>query len=203
MISLKLNHQSRHLFYDTTLVTEVKEGQRCLVIPHESPFYVECGGQVSDQGFIEIDHTTAAISGLQKIDNAIAFSVVAPTNLKVEDYITQKVNEELRLNAMKNHTATHLLQAALIELLGKQIKQAGSLVAPDYLRFDFTYHEQVTPEQIVAIENIVNRKIEENITLDIQQTTYKDAVSKGVIAFFGDKYNPDKVRVVADSRIFC
>lgn len=185
------------LLVDGVLVKEVKEGQRCLVIPQQSPFYVECGGQISDQGIVEIDHTTAAISDLQKIDNAIAFSIIAPTKLHVGNTITQTVNKELRLDAMKNHTATHLLQAALIELLGKQVKQAGSLVAPDYLRFDFTYHEQVTPEQIIAIENIVNRKIQENISLDIQQTTYKDAVSKGVIAFFGDKYNPDKVRVVA------
>jgi len=185
------------LIVDNVLVETVEAGQHCLVVPHESPFYVECGGQVSDQGVAQVDHATATISELQKIDNALAFALTTPTNLNIGDPITQKVNKELRLNAMKNHTATHLLQAALVELLGKQIKQAGSLVAPDYLRFDFTYHEQVTPEQIVIIENIVNKKIQENIALDIQQTTYKDAVSRGVIAFFGDKYNHDKVRVVS------
>lgn len=185
------------LIVNNALVDTVAAGQKCLIIPHESPFYVECGGQISDQGFIEINHATAAISDLQKIDNAIAFTITAPLALSVGDSLVQMVAQELRTDTMKNHTATHLLQAALVELLGKQIKQAGSLVAPDYLRFDFTYHENVNPEQIVAVENIVNKKIQANIVLDIKQTTYKDAVSKGVIAFFGDKYNHDNVRVVA------
>jgi len=84
----------------------------------------------------------------------------------------------------------------LIELLGKQVRQSGSLVAPDYLRFDFTYHENLTPEQITAVEQRVNEKIMENIPLNIYTTTYKDAINKGVIAIFGEKYNPEDVRVI-------
>ena len=97
---------------------------------------------------------------------------------------------------MKNHTATHLLQAALIELLGKQVKQSGSVVTPDYLRFDFTYHENLTPEQITLTENLVNKKILENIPVHVSQGTLKEASARGVIAIFGEKYNPEKVRIV-------
>ena len=97
---------------------------------------------------------------------------------------------------MKNHTATHLLQAALQIVLGSHVKQSGSLVTPDYLRFDFTHHMPLTPEEIIRIEDIVNHKIMENITLSITNSTYKAAVEAGVIAFFGEKYNPDNVRVV-------
>jgi alanyl-tRNA synthetase len=185
------------LVVGTDVVQKVKAGQECLVIPKETPFYVECGGQVSDQGFVQIKNSSIPVQGLQKIDGAIAFALTAPIDLVVGDSLMQSVNKTARLNTMKNHTATHLLQAALIELLGKQVKQAGSLVVPDYLRFDFTYHENLTSEQIKAVETIVNGKIQENIPVDIQQTTYKKAIEKGVIAFFGEKYNPEKVRVVS------
>ncbi len=97
---------------------------------------------------------------------------------------------------MKNHTATHLLQAALIELLGKQVRQSGSVVTPEYLRFDFTYHENLTPEQIKIVEDRVNKKIQENIPVEVSYTSLKEATNKGVIAIFGEKYQPEKVRVV-------
>jgi alanyl-tRNA synthetase len=110
--------------------------------------------------------------------------------------IVEIVNKELRTNAMKNHTATHLLQAALMQLLGKQIKQSGSLVHPDYLRFDFTYHDTLSAHDITRIEQLVNEKIMEDIPVSISYATMKEATSRGVLAFFGDKYNPDKVRIV-------
>lgn len=113
-----------------------------------------------------------------------------------EDKIIQKVDKETRTNTMKNHTATHLLQAALIQLFGKQIKQSGSVVHPDYLRFDFTFHRNLTSEEIIEVEKIVNLKITENFPVNIYETTYKDAINKGVIAIFGEKYNPEKVRVI-------
>jgi alanyl-tRNA synthetase len=185
------------LMIDKQLVENVEAGQECLVIPHESPFYVECGGQVSDQGTVAFGTALVDIYGLQKVDGAIAFTLKAPKNISIGETIVQKVNKQARLNTMKNHTATHLLQAALVELLGKQVKQAGSLVVPDYLRFDFTYHENLTPEQIKHIENTVNAKIQENIPVNIKYATYKEAVDAGVIAFFGDKYNPDNVRIVS------
>ena len=97
---------------------------------------------------------------------------------------------------MKNHTATHMLQSALIEVLGTHVKQAGSLVHPDYLRFDFSYPENLSTEQINQVERIVNQKIRENIPVTTEYTTLKDAQERGALAFFGEKYKPENVRIV-------
>lgn len=180
----------------TNLVQNVEAGNECWVIPHETPFFVTTGGQVDDQGWIIIGEEKAAVQALQRINGAIALKMVTPEPLAVGDTITQQVDEPLRKMTMNNHTATHLLQAALIEMLGKQVKQSGSVVHPDYLRFDFTYHKNLTPDEIVHVENRVNQIIQENINLDVFETSYKQALDKGVIAIFGEKYNPEKVRVV-------
>ena len=100
------------------------------------------------------------------------------------------------MNTVRNHTATHLLQAALMQILGKQVKQAGSLVCPDYLRFDFTYHEALSEELILQIEQLVNEKIQAAISTVITQSNLQEAKEAGVISFFGEKYNPERVRVV-------
>jgi len=176
------------------------------IITEESPFYVECGGQVNDQGTVTINNIVYTVVDLQKIGDmynpAIAVKIV-PQNpaitgheIKSGDSAHSIVNAQARANTVKNHTATHLLQAALIQILGPQVKQAGSLVNEKYLRFDFTHHESLTPEQIIHIEDLVNQKIQENIQTKIFNTSLDDAKSKGVIAFFGEKYNPEKVRVV-------
>lgn len=177
-------------------VKEVSAGTYCAVITEKSPFYVECGGQISDEGFIKIKDKEAKLLGLKKIGNAIAALIETPIALHVGDEVKLVVDSPARINTMKNHTATHLLQAALIDIVGKTIKQSGSVVTPDYLRFDFTHHENLTPEQIKLVEDLVNKKVLENIPVKVSETTYKDAVSRGVIAFFGEKYNPEKVRVV-------
>ena len=184
------------LIVDGKLVDSVTPGTDCWAVTKETPFFVETGGQVDDQGWIEINGRKADVHGLKKIDNAIAMLFTAPTKLTIGQEIVMNVNEAIRKKIMKNHTATHLLQAALIEFLGKQVKQAGSVVTPDYLRFDFTYHQQLTLEQIKDIENLVNAKIMENIPLHIYETTLADATSKGVTAIFGEKYVPEKVRVI-------
>ena len=101
-----------------------------------------------------------------------------------------------RIDAVRNHTATHLLQAALMHVLGKQVKQAGSVVHPDYLRFDFTHHAPMTQEQIKQVEDIVNEKIMEDIKTKIYQSDLASAKKAGVISFFGEKYNAENVRVV-------
>lgn len=184
------------ILVDSKTVQEASCGTNCAIITEQSPFYVECGGQISDQGTVKIKDKETKLLGLKKINNAIAAFLEAPVNIKVGDEVTLIVDSPLRINTMKNHTATHLLQAALMALIGKTVKQSGSVVTPDYLRFDFTHHENLTAEQIKQVEDLVNEKILENIPLQITQTTYKDAISKGVIAFFGEKYNPDNVRVV-------
>lgn len=184
------------LIHYNHVVKTVGASEPCWIICSQTPFYVECGGQVNDQGTVIIEGQETPILDLKKIDNAIAIAIKAPVELALGQQVIQKVTESVRRNTMKNHTATHLLQAALMQRFGKQIKQAGSLVNADYLRFDFTYHENLTPEDIASIEEAVNNKIMENIALIVEQSTLKEATDKGVIAFFGDKYNPDKVRVV-------
>ena len=175
---------------------ELKSGEIGWVITSHSPFFVECGGQVNDQGWIVLDGKKATITDLKKIGQAIGVNIKAVTNLKVGDEVESIVNENTRTNTMKNHTATHLLQAALIELFGKQVHQSGSVVTPDYLRFDFTYHQNLTPAQITQVEARVNSKICENIAVKVEYTTQKKAVDRGVIAIFGEKYNPEDVRVI-------
>ncbi len=184
------------LFVENKQVQSVAAGTETIIITNRSPFFVECGGQVSDQGFIRKGDHEAQLLGLKKIGNAIGATIVAPTQLAVGDTVTLVVDSPARINTMKNHTATHLLQAALIDLLGKQVRQSGSVVTPDYLRFDFTYHENLTPEQITLTENLVNKKILENIPVHVSQGTLKEASARGVIAIFGEKYNPEKVRIV-------
>lgn len=184
------------LIAGSTPAEQVSAGTECYVITEKSPFFIVGGGQVPDNGWIRVDGHEAPLLEVRFIGKAIAARIIAPTTLRIGDAIVSTVNAELRTNAMKNHTATHLLQAALIELFGKQIKQSGSLVHPDYLRFDFTYHEQLTAENIAAVENIVNEKIRQNIPVAVEQMHLKQALAKGALAFFGDKYNPEQVRVV-------
>lgn len=184
------------LIVNNQMVDHVAEGTPCWVIAQKTPFYVECGGQVNDEGTITINGHAAQLRDLKKIDGAIAMHIIAPTDIKVGVPLTMEVNAAARLATMKNHTATHLLQAALIQVLGPSIKQAGSVVEPDYLRFDFNYNEPLTAEQIQKIEHLVNAKIWENIPLNIKYTTLADAQKHGVIAFFGEKYNPEDVRVI-------
>jgi len=184
------------LIYNGVPAETVPAGSECWVIAKESPFFIVGGGQVPDQGWLTIEGNKRALHEVRYFNKAIGVKIETPIELSLGDTVISTVNEERRINAMKNHTATHLLQAALIELCGKQIKQSGSLVDPEYLRFDFTYHENLSPAQIRHVENTVNEKIRQNIPVNIEHTTLKNALSKGVIAFFGDKYNPEQVRVV-------
>lgn len=184
------------LIQDLTSVPEVSAGAHVYVITDVSPFFVECGGQISDQGWISHGDKKAPLRGLKKFGTAIGAFIEAPGALKVGDTVSLEVDSPTRINTMKNHTATHLLQAALIELLGKQVRQSGSVVTPEFLRFDFTYHENLTPKQIKIVEDRVNAKIQENIPVEVSHMTLKEATNKGVIAIFGEKYQPEKVRVI-------
>lgn len=184
------------LIVDNKVVDQLKPGTRSWVITAQSPFFIVGGGQVPDQGWLTIQNQDVPLQEVRFINNAIGALITTPTALKVGDTITSKVDPVWRTNAMKNHTATHLLQSALIQLLGKTIKQSGSLVHPDYLRFDFTYHENLSPADVKKVEDIVNDKIRQNIPLNIEYLTLPEALKKGALAFFGDKYNPEKVRMV-------
>jgi len=193
---LETNSSIIALVHNNHAVAHVPKGETCFVITHQSPFFIVGGGQVPDQGWLTIKGIKVPLQSVRYIQKAIAAEIVAPVDLHVGDSITASVNKERRIDAMKNHTATHLLQSALIELFGSQIKQSGSLVDPDYLRFDFTYHTTLSADDIVQVENLVNAKIRENIPVTIEYTTLRKATQDGAIAFFGDKYNPDQVRVV-------
>ncbi len=184
------------LIEDNKVVNEVPAGADCWVIAKKSPFFIVGGGQVPDKGWVTINGKKITFKAVDYINNAIGVHIEAPANIKVGDAIVSTVNKELRITAMKNHTATHLLQAALMQILGKTIKQSGSLVAPDYLRFDFTYPENLSPHDTKRVEDLVNEKIRENIEVKIEYMTLSEATKKGALAFFGDKYNPEKVRMV-------
>lgn len=184
------------LVEDFKSVASVKEGAQCWVITKKSPFFSIGGGQVPDQGWLTIKQHTAQVLELRMMSGGIAALIKAPIALHVGDGVVATVDKQVRADSMRNHTATHLLQAALMKLFGKQVKQAGSLVHPDYLRFDFTWTDQISNEQIVELETMVNAAIQQNIPLHIETTTMDLAVKRGALAFFGDKYNPENVRLV-------
>jgi alanyl-tRNA synthetase len=177
------------------------------IITEESPFYAESGGQVSDAGVIIVNNKKYPISEIKKVGTrnnpAIALKIIVDQKtaipveqIKTGDQAQCVVNTTIRAKTAKNHTATHLLQAALMNILGPQIKQAGSLVCDTYFRFDFTHHEAMTKEQIEAVETEVNAYIMQDVHTNIFNTTLDDAKAKGVISFFGEKYNPENVRVI-------
>lgn len=185
------------LVFENNLVTHVASGSLCYILPKKSPFFIVGGGQVPDQGTVKIKDVILDIKEVRYIDNAIAILVQTPIALKIGDIVVQKVDREKRIYAMKNHTATHLLQAALIEHFGTSIKQAGSLVHPDYLRFDFNFQGNIKDQDIISVERMVNKKIQENIPVQAEFMNLQEATKKGALAFFGDKYNAEKVRVIS------
>ncbi len=190
----------------TIVWSQINDDQTAWIVTDVSPFYVESGGQVSDQGHILVDGIECRLLQLKKIvtaPNQVAIAALCQVqeaqlkNISVGKKIICVVNAELRANTVRNHTATHMLQAALIEVLGNTVKQAGSVVEPDYLRFDFSFHRAMTDAEIALIEMKINNKIQENIATEIVNTTLEEAQKKGAKAFFGEKYNPENVRVVS------
>jgi alanyl-tRNA synthetase len=179
------------------LVDEAFSGDEVQLILAATPFYAESGGQIADRGIIQAEGVTVSVKDVQKAPNgqnlhkAIVESGILKTNTKV----TATVNQENRVQIIKNHTATHLLHQALKDVLGTHVNQAGSLVEPDRLRFDFSHFGQVKPEELEEIEKIVNEKIWKNIEVDISLKPIAEAKSMGAMALFGEKYG-DIVRVV-------
>ena len=167
---------------------------RVAVILRETPFYVESGGQISDRGEIQGEGWRVDVDEVRKVDGRIA--ALGKVTGKVElGKARAIVPRDRRRDTERNHTATHLLHAALRQVLGEHVHQAGSLVAPDRLRFDFTHHGPLTPQQIAEVENLVNRGILEGVQLTFEQKPYAEAVAGGAMALFGEKYG-DVVRVV-------
>ena len=167
---------------------------RVAVMLRESPFYAESGGQVSDHGTITGDGWSVTVDDVRKVDGRIA-AIGQATGEITFGRAHAVVPRERRHDTERNHTATHLLHAALRHVLGEHVHQAGSLVAPDRLRFDFTHHGPLTAEQLVAIESMVNRGVWQAVAVTTREESYTDAVAKGAMALFGEKYG-DVVRVV-------
>jgi alanyl-tRNA synthetase len=180
---------------------ELRSGESGEVILDHTPFYADSGGQVGDKGwFYSDDHNTvvAEVTGCYSpIQGVRAHQVVAKQAIRVGDKVDAVVNADVRRSTMRNHTATHLLHAALREVLGKHVKQAGSLVAPDHLRFDFSHFTAVEDEELQDIEDIINKEVLRNqIVETITDVPIDEAISQyHAMALFGEKYG-DKVRVV-------
>jgi alanyl-tRNA synthetase len=180
---------------------ELKTGEAGEVILDHTPFYAESGGQVGDRGwFYSDDHNTvvADVTGCYSpIQGVRAHQVVAKQALRVGDKVDAVVNADVRQATMRNHTATHLLHAGLREVLGKHVKQAGSLVAPNHLRFDFSHFTAVEDEELQDIEDIINKEVLRNqIVETITDVPIDEAINTyHAMALFGEKYG-DKVRVV-------
>jgi alanyl-tRNA synthetase len=170
------------------------------VVTEKTPFYAESGGQIGDRGWITVGEVMFKVTRLEKVNNVTVAKVESDTSSAKKITLGAQAHSVVdyysRVNAEKNHTATHLLQAALVAVVGKTIKQAGSLVNEEYLRFDFAAHEALSKEQIAQVEQIVNQKIQENIEVKTFNSTLAKAQEQGVTAFFGEKYNPENVRVV-------
>ncbi|MBS3747164.1 MAG: alanine--tRNA ligase [Wenzhouxiangellaceae bacterium] len=172
-------------------------GEVALVILDRTPFYAESGGQVGDTGVLENATTRFRVDDtrpLAGVYHAHAGTLEAD-GLKVGDTVRARIDEQRRADTVRHHSATHLLHAALRDVLGEHVQQKGSLVAPDRLRFDFSHFEPVSPEQLQEIENRVNRQIQENAAASAEVMDYDEAMEAGALAFFGDKYG-DRVRVL-------
>ena len=178
--------------------SEIENG--CMVVLNKTPFYPESGGQIGDRGKIVFEGIDLNVIDVQNHNDIIIHICkgVVPDWSKVGSAHCV-VNETYRSNVKRNHTATHLLHAALKLELGEQVQQAGSLVHPDYLRFDLTYFEKITSDQIKNIEKIVNHQILLNSTLSTSVKAYDEAISSGVVALFGEKYG-DQVRIVSTGK---
>jgi alanyl-tRNA synthetase len=180
---------------------EVPAGVECEVVLDHTPFYAEAGGQVGDTGTFWDHDLTGELAEVKTtyhpLAGIIAHGVVTKVPLRVGDHIAAAVDVTGRAATARNHTATHLLHAALRSVLGPHVKQAGSVVAADRLRFDFSHYTSVDPEELEEIEHIVNEQILGNAEVHTEVTDLDAALSSGALAFFGDKYPEQNVRVVS------
>jgi alanyl-tRNA synthetase len=193
-----LEHQSTvvALLVGGQPVDAVEAGQEAQAVLMETPFYPEGGGQVGDAGEIAGDQGSLRVEDTQRPGaGIIVHSGKVTGRLAVGDAVTARVDAARRASVMSNHTATHLLHAALRQVLGEHVAQAGSLVAPDRLRFDFNHLAPLTPEELRRVEELVNEKVLADLPVRLRETTYSTAVAEGALAFFGEKYG-DSVRVV-------
>jgi alanyl-tRNA synthetase len=195
--SLDLNAKVVALFVDGKSVDQVTAGQDAVVVLNETPFYGESGGQVGDKGTVKGNGVDFAVNDTQKYGQAIGhLGKLVSGVLKVGDSVEAKVDEARRARIRLNHSATHLLHAALRQVLGTHVAQKGSLVNDKGLRFDFSHFEAMKPAEIRAVEDIVNAQIRRNLPVETKVMDLEAAKAKGAMALFGEKYD-DHVRVLS------
>jgi alanyl-tRNA synthetase len=186
------------MYVDGTAVNEVRAGQNAIVVLDMTPFYAEAGGQVGDVGELVGSGGRFEVTDTQKIQADVVghHGVVKTGSFEFGERVTARVNVTRRTRAMHNHSATHLMHAALRKVLGAHVQQKGSLVDAERTRFDFAHDKPMTLEEIRRVEEIVNDAIRSNATVAATVMKYDDAIKAGALAFFGDKYG-DEVRVIA------
>ena len=187
-----IGYESTHA--ETEPIAFRQTGDQLELILEENPFYAESGGQVSDTGVVKGDGWELTVEGVEKVDGKNAVVGTFGETFEPTAALAQ-VNEARRRNIERNHTATHLVHAALRKILGMHVRQAGSVVAPERLRFDFSHHGPIKGDQLAAIEAEVNAHVWENLPIETRQMAYPEAVAAGAMALFGEKYG-DVVRVV-------
>lgn len=185
------------LYRDGTPVDRIEEGQNGVVVLDTTPFYAESGGQVGDVGVLVGQHMRFEVEDTQKIQADVAghHGKVVSGTVSLGDKVDARVNMELRAQTMRNHSVTHLMHKALRQVLGSHVAQRGSLVDPDKTRFDFSHNAPVTNDEILQVEEIVNREIVANTPTQAQQMSFDEAIAHGATALFGEKYG-DVVRVL-------
>ena len=178
-------------------VDHATQGQPIEVVISQSPFYAEGGGQLGDRGSISgpngvftVEDTQSPVAGL-----IVQRGTVEQGEISVGDAITASVELARRLDSSRNHSGTHILHAALRSVLGAHVRQAGSFVAPERLRFDFSHVSALTRDELLSVQSLANEKVRGNLTITSHETSYSEAVREGALAFFGDRYG-DVVRVV-------
>ncbi|RMM36964.1 Alanine--tRNA ligase [Pseudomonas coronafaciens pv. oryzae] len=185
------------LYKEGLSVTHLNEGEEGVVILDSTPFYAESGGQIGDSGFLLAGDARFDVSDTTKTGGAfLHHGVVASGSLNVGAQVETQVADEVRDATALNHSATHLLHAALRQVLGDHVQQKGSLVDSQRLRFDFSHFEAIKPDQLRALEDIVNTEIRKNTPVMTEETDIETAKKKGAMALFGEKYG-DSVRVLS------
>lgn len=194
---LELNGKVTALFVDGKAVDAINAGQEAVVVLDQTPFYAESGGQVGDKGELKGANFSFAVEDTQKYGQAIGhIGKLAAGSLKVGDAVQADVDEARRARIRLNHSATHLMHAALRQVLGTHVSQKGSLVNDKVLRFDFSHNEAMRPEEIRAVEDLVNTQIRRNLPIETNIMDLEAAKAKGAMALFGEKYD-ERVRVLS------
>ncbi|QXY82761.1 alanine--tRNA ligase [Salmonella bongori] len=194
---LELNGKVTALFVDGKAVEEISAGQEAVVVLDQTPFYAESGGQVGDKGELKGAGFTFTVNDTQKYGQAIGhLGKLAAGALKVGDAVQADVDEARRARIRLNHSATHLMHAALRQVLGAHVAQKGSLVSDKVLRFDFSHNEAMKPSESREVEDLVNAQIRRNLPIETHIMDLEAAKAKGAMALFGEKYD-ERVRVLS------